>query len=90
MVKRMIYDAIEDDHDDVGDQEEEDEDVDHPGAVVLPLPPVVWPAHHHRVRLHASQPRRLHEEKVKVKTIKIFWKVEGATKKICWERKTFL
>ena len=53
-------DAIEGDHDDVGDQEEEDEDVDHPGAVVLPLPPVVWPAHHHRVRLHASQPRRLH------------------------------
>lgn len=83
----MIYEAIEDDNDDGNQEEEEDddyeEDGDHPGAVVLALPPVVWPAHNHRVRLHPSQPRRLHEEKVKVKTIKIFWKVEGATKKIC-------
>ena len=56
MAMRVIYDANEDDHDEIEDDEE-----DHPGAVVLPLPPVVWPAHNHCVWLHASQPRRLHD-----------------------------
>ena len=50
MVKRVIY---EDDFDDDCVY-----DVD-PGAVVLALPPVVRPTHHHCVRLHATKPRCL-------------------------------
>ena len=109
MVKRVIEDKDdEDDEDDEGEEEDEDEDEhedddddgededeDHPGAVVLPLPPVVWPAHHHRVRLHTPEPRRLQEytnedERTQIKIKIIFWNVGGATGEICQERKTFL
>ena len=58
-VEKSVFVKHTNDHDD-GDEEEEDEDDDHPGAVVLALPPVVWPAHNHRVRLHAPKPRCLH------------------------------
>ena len=82
MTLMMIY---EDNFDDEGVYDVYDVD---PGAVVLALPPVVRPTHHHRVRLHTTKPRCL--VMVKIVTTKILESRRRCNKKDLLGEKNFL